>query len=407
MATCKWLGNAAAVAQVTTATPGSVSATDTFTITINNKAITVEAPSTSVPVVVGLLVAAFNASTEPEFAEITATDGGTVVILTADVKGRPFTAIGSSSGGTLNMSTTTAASGPNHWDNTANWSGGAVPTSADDVVFENSAVDCLFGYPGSPTALTSLSILASYTGKIGLPDRNTGGYSEYRTKALALNPTTVRIGYGEGNGSPFMRLTTTGVAAGISVNKTGQPTDLSFGALYLVANTSSTTLEVLSGYVSVATLAGDAAQFSSVKIGYLNNPASDSHVRFGTGVTFSGAIDMSGGEVETNSALGTVNVTDGTLTHFLGAVTTLNLYGGTCFYNATGTLTTATVGSKGRLDFTRDMSAKTVTNTITLAAGAKLFDSFGVVSSLAYQAVKCSDKDVTVEVGFNKTHTIS
>lgn len=406
MATCVWTPRARATYEVKTITPSSVDIGDTFTLTINRKSITVTATAATVANVIGLLVTAWGAETSPEFTEITATNNTTNLLLTANTAGVPFTVTGSSSGGSLSVSTTTTASGPNFWNDTNNWSGAALPTAGDAVVFENSNIDCLYGFPSS-IALASLKILASYTGKIGLPDQNSRGYYEYRTKALAMQATTIEIGAGEGNGSAFIRLDTTGTAAGITVFKTNRPTDAAFGAVHLIANTASTTLEVLSGSVCVATLAGETAQLSAAKIGYVTNPLGDSTVRFGTGVTFSAGLDISGGKVETASNIGTVTQTDGEWTHLAGTVTNAVVYGGKAIYSSTGTLTDATVGSKGNLDFSADMSAKTVTNAVNLALNAKLNDPFGVVGTLKFKTVNCTLDDVDANIGRNKTYTPS
>jgi hypothetical protein len=166
MATVRFRGDAPAVAQVNTVTPASVTSGNTFTCTINSKAITVTATAATVANVTGLMTTAINASDIAEFEEITATDSTTHVTLTANTAGKPFTqtsssATGSGSAGhSFTTSTTTSSSGPNHWGTAANWSGGAVPVNSDDVYIEKTDVDLLYDMNQSSVTLTSLNIAA-------------------------------------------------------------------------------------------------------------------------------------------------------------------------------------------------------------------------------------------------------
>src|SRR3990167_9790214 len=96
-----WRGDAQGLQQVTTLTPADVEIGDKFKATINRKDIEVTATAATVSNVVSLMVAAWNASTIAEFAEITATAGSTTtagvttanthVILTGPADGKPFT----------------------------------------------------------------------------------------------------------------------------------------------------------------------------------------------------------------------------------------------------------------------------------------------------------------------------
>jgi len=97
MGTYVWRGDAQGVAQISHATPANVEIGDVFTLTINNKDISVTATAATVASVVGLFVTAINASTIPEWEDITASlgtddDGNTThLVMTGKSDGTPFT----------------------------------------------------------------------------------------------------------------------------------------------------------------------------------------------------------------------------------------------------------------------------------------------------------------------------
>lgn len=196
-----WIGNAIDRKQVDSITPANVGIGNTFTCTINGKAVTVTATAATVANVTALLTAAWNASTIPEFVEVIATDSTTLVTLTARVAGTPFTVTSSAAGGTATntRAAVTANSSRSDWSNTANWSGGVVPVSTDDVIFDGavSNTSALYILEQSAVVLASLSVINDYTGFIGAPTRNatvtTNTYNEYRSTELAIGATAILV----------------------------------------------------------------------------------------------------------------------------------------------------------------------------------------------------------------------
>lgn len=415
MSTVRWVGNARAINQVDTVTPGGTwEVDDVINFTINGKILSIVAGDTVIANICANIVTAWTACTFPEFLEITASVSGSTVLLTSVTAGTPFTCAvattetggGAADSQTITESTTTSNSSPNDWSLALNWSTGSVPVSTDSVYIEDSSVSILYGLGQSAVTLTLLSIGSSFTGTIGLPDYNPSGYEEYRTTILALSATTIKLGYGINSGSSQIRLNTGSVQTAITVYGTGNPLSPTLSAFQWKGTHSSNTLEVLKGFVSVAKNPGETSTVSA-KIGYITNSASDSNVVFGSGVTIGSTFAMSGGVVEINSALTTVNQTGGTLTVLAGGITTLNTYSGVTYYNTSGgTIATALIGAKGKLDFSQDMNAKTITNVLLIAAGGELSDPFGVVAySAGYKPDKCRQKDITVDTGFNRVLT--
>ena len=371
MATQRWRGDAAAVAQVNTITPASVTVGNIFTVTINGKSVSFTATAATVANVTAGLSAACNASTYPEFTEITFTDATTKINATADTAGKPFTQTSSAAQGTgsagmsLTTATATASAGPNDWSTAANWSSGSVPVSTDDVFIQNSAVSIKYGLDQSAVTLASLTIDASFTGYVGLLrtniDNSAGSYIEYRDTYLKVSATTITIGRGTGTGSGLLRLNTGTAQTTGQVLLTGTSVETDLPALCWIGTHASGAWTISKGTMGIAVQAGEVATVATLRVGYISNVSSDATVRCGSGTTLT-TITKNGGSLTIASNSTTVTQDDGTLTVLGGTVTTLNVNGGTVYYQGTGTLTTASVRSGGVLDFGTDIRARTVTN---------------------------------------------
>lgn len=424
MSTRRWLGTAPPVAQVDTLTAGgTIEATDIFKMTINGKTLSVVAGSTVAATVATTIAAAWNALTAangyPEFAEITAlaTSGGALT-LTADVKGKPFTCTVSSTetngdaadAQTFGTASTVANSGPNDWSTATNWSGGAVPVDSDDVIIEDSAVDILYGLDQSSIQPTSLTIRRNYTGKIGLPNRNAGGYEEYREKYLKIGPTTLTVGVGDaGAGSSRIKIDAGTDQTAVTVHHTAAPVDSNSYAFTFKGTHASNTLTVKSGSVGVAPYASETATLTALNVGYLNNVAGDSNVFLGSGCTLT-TITQTGGNLVVQNNATTITMQGGTLSmRGAATITTLHINEGTVFDESTGTYTTVNVGAGGVYDSSRLLSAKTIT-TANLRAGSGVRDPNAKVTFTNGLILTCSIGELkggTLDLGPNRTLTPS
>lgn len=375
MATTIWRGSAQAVAQVTTVTIGGTAAIgQVYSVTIGTKTLSFTAANTSNSDIATGLQAVLAASTIPEFAEITWTVASAVVTGTAATPGKPFTLSSGATGtGSATASTTTANSGPNCWDVALNWDTEAVPVDGDDVVLERSSIGIYYGLGQSSVDLVSLTIDSTYTGDIGLPDYASSGYFEYRARKLAIGATTVTIGQGSGAGSGRIRLNLGTGQTAVTVHNTGVSRDANTAALQLEGTHASNTLSILKGDVGSAVAAGETATWATIRTGYIDSENTDVRLQLGAGCTLT-TLTLGGGQVTTQSALTTVTMTGGTLTHLAGTITTLTVDAGTVYYQSSGTLTTGTFRTKAaRLDVSRDLRARTITN-LTVTKGASLHD---------------------------------
>lgn len=397
MASKRWLGRASAVAQVDTVTVADTwAATDTITLTINAKDLVVTIGSLITTAQVATTIqeawenSAFADTTATkipgdggqdfaEHAEITATVSGSVVTLTHDTDGVPFTmtvvAVTIGDGDTTHAAAATAATGPNFYSNADNWDPTNVPVAADDVFIDNSAVSILFGLSQGAVAISSFTVARNFTGDIGLPKTNAAGYAEYRDDYLALGSLVLNIGRGEGSGSGRIKIDSgTGVTgnhdgadnasvltdSGESFTVNGfigwtliNITDGSFAVV--TANTATTVTGVLTGGTDDDWDIGDAYTIdpptATIKVENTGSPAEFGIEAFlwrGTNVTntldiLDGSVGVApfGGEL---AAVLTLRQTSGTVRCGAGCtLTTVSNQSGnlTLFSNVT-TLTNAT-----------------------------------------------------------------
>jgi hypothetical protein len=342
MATVYWIGQAPAVAQVATAQVTAYDASTTYALTIGGVSVSTVGVTDAAGTATAL-AAAWNASADAYFTGITASAATDTVTMTADVAGVPFTVTSSDTGGTGTIgavSVTTAASGPNDWSVAANWSGGAVPVNDDDVIISSGPNIC-WGLAQSSVSLDSLTVLKSYTGRIGLdPDAlatnsagtaTTAGKREYRAAYLAIHADTVDLGvatFGNPAGSGRINIDTGSTAATITVHDTAAAVVVGQGAVNIKAASASTDVIVrratTSGGVGIAALVpGETSTIRTLDV----SPDGTPRVNVGSGTTATN-IFARGGNVSASLA---------------ATLTKLEVSGGSCTLEGTALVTTANV----------------------------------------------------------------
>lgn len=412
MADIVFVGDAAAVQQVSTGTLDTYDAATTYTVTINGKSISTVGTGGTTSTTATALRALLNAATAPpEFLEITWSGATNAIIGTADTAGKPFTAVLSVSGGTgtrTDFSTTTANAGPNVCAaaNFKDASSGArtLPADGDTLYFQDCDVDLLY----SLDALTSVTpaathIKASYTGTIGLPFLNSDGatdYAEYRERFFFLDGSTLLvIGQGDGEGSDRLQINLkAAVASAITVHSTGTASD-DYHALIIKGTHASNTLTVLSGEVDLAPFDDDAATIATLLA------SGDAEVRCNPNCTLTTITASGAAQVEINSAATTINCQDSATVTRLGsgAVTTANIALGTFNDKGSGTITNVYVGDGAIVDNTDSAVGKTYTNT-TVAGNFTINDpGHKVTFTNAIDPGKGSVFDGTLELGNART----
>lgn len=412
MATTYWIGNAHATRQIDTVTfAGTWAATpDTVTATINGKDLIVSVGTgTTTAQVAATFMEAWNAASRVDgtgsttnssnfggqefgefaecYAEILSTSLSVVRII-ARKPGVPFTLTVTEStagDGTATEATAQAATGPWHWDNGDNWSGGAAPSDDDVVVFKDTNVSVKYGLPNGSKEVTIIQN-QSFTGQIGLPPINAENpqkpYYEYRQRYVRLDDAgggsdiAHRFGMGEGTGSPLINIKHSTVKISPVVYNTGTPQVPGLKALNICAGKDTSTINILNGHVDFSTQDGTTCAFVTVKQSG-GNTRSDSGIHTtGAAVTISGGRSVIGG-----GALATVNVRGGHLRFEgqTGTVTALNvLPAGTVEYASTATITTLVV-KEGTFDARPDAGPFTITN-FTFYPG-RLYDPYDRITA--------------------------
>jgi hypothetical protein len=412
MADVRWIGGAAAVAQVDDITPGgTIEAGDIFILTVTGEnadttTVTFTATATTVANVTAGLTAAWNASTHYLCTPITAADVTTKLTLTADSAGVPFyvAATTTEAGGgaaddqTIVRSSGTANSGPYDFATALNWDTGVVPgaSALQSIIIEGATI--LYGLNRTAAAEAPYYVEINDSQISQNPSRGRDPAYLYWDDAANI---VINNYYGPGSptyASPMFIKTTVSTPT-ITVYNTGTNSDTDLPAVWLYTTDANAIINVLSGKVGIGYEEKYAA--GNVNVATLN-VSSGAYVYIGTattttinnnggtvvrnnsgeymatyrqtGGTFSGygaatTTIISGGtydaihDSDTSSCVFTVNSGSVTIKDggaYTGLMDSLILNGGYVYYNAGGTVTLATV-----LGGTLDMTACAKTNTIT------------------------------------------
>ena len=386
----RWVSGAKTVAQVGQITYATYDVATTYGILIGAKSITQIGTGGTITTTVAALLALLQASTEPEFTEVTWSANAGVLTYTVPTAGagKPVTVTGTVSGGTGTQTpaAVTANSGPNVWDIIANWTT-AIPVATDTISFDNSSISALYDLSQAGATLAAGNILQSYTGDIGLPKTNNDGlpYTEYRPDYLALDCSSWVIGTGPGLGSRRLKINSGTVQTAVVINNTGTPAEFGLEAfLWKGTNANNTMVVRGNASVGVAVFGFETATLTTLTV-------DSGNVRIGSGVTLNTVV-VNGGNVEINCAVVTsLTVYGGTVTiNGTGAVAAIAVYGGRVYYNTTGTLGGApVVQNPGVLDFSRDPRTKTVTNPIDTNWTRGVNDPDKVVTALVVDYNGC------------------
>jgi hypothetical protein len=395
--TTYWSPNQAAVAQVETYTftaPSGVG--NTYSATLNGKSVTYTSigGDTAALAATGLFNL-LNTTTgiAAEFTEITfANPSAGVVTATAATPGVPFANVPGTSAG-LVMSTgnglangiatahTQANKSPSDVSDPQNWlrinlsntppsSTRAIPVSTDDVVVANTGVPMLWNLDQlRDVQFATYKRYQSFTGTIGLPETNPGGYAEWRaTYFKFLGPQgsvpagglVMELGAGSGGGPSRERYDLQSSQYSLTAIATGSAAD-EYGVRILGQHTANT-FTVLPGVsLGVAMLPGEKANLS-------NSTVDGGTVGIGPNVTWTAGSTLMvlGGSAVLTAAPAALPVASGAQVVFttdLLTWPTITAQGGCRLtWLAGGVITNLTMTNGCQLDKSGDSRTLTITN---------------------------------------------
>lgn len=399
--TAYWAPNQAAVAQVRSyafTAPSSVG--NTYTASINGKSVTyTSVAGDTATTVATALFNLLNVSTgiAAEFTEITFTNpsAGTVVA-TATTAGTPFAGVtvngvanvglvlttGNGLANGITTTETTANASPNDVYDAQNWlrvnfantppsSTRALPVNTDDVVVANTGVSMLWNLDRlADVQFNTYTREQSFTGTIGLPENNPGGYTEWRATYFRFNgpqgsvPSgglAMVLGAGSGSGPSRERYDLQSSQYTLTVLAAGSAAD-EFGVRILGQHTSNT-FRLLGGVsLGIAMLPGEKANLSSSTVD------GGATLGIGANVTWTAAstLTMLGGAAILNAAPATLTMSNGAQAVFATdglTWATITAQGGcNLTFLAGGVITTLTMSVGCTLDKSNDVRGLTITN---------------------------------------------
>jgi len=422
--TTYWSPNQAAVAQVVTYTftaPSSVG--NTYIATINGKSVTYSsvAADTAALVATGLFnLLNVSTSIALELTEITFANGTSgVITATAKTPGTPFANVSGTSAG-LVLSTgnglasgittvnTTANASPSDVNDAQNWlrvnltptpptRTRALPANTDDVVVSNTSVPMLWNLDQLVSIqFNTYQRYQSFTGTIGLPENNPGGYTEWRATyfkfsgpqgSVPAGGLVMTLGVGAGAGPTRERYDVGSQPTTLNIIAAGSAAD-EYGVRFLGVHTANT-FTILGGVsLGVAMLPGEKANLSSSTI--------DGGAKVGIGInvtwTAASTLTMLGGTAVLNAAPATITGSNGAqLVFTTDALTwaTITVQGGCGLqWLAGGTITTLTMSVGCTLDKSRDVRALTITNSTIDGDTCQFIDPLNAITYTNATSVK-------------------
>lgn len=358
------------VAMITKGTVTTTTATHTYIVTITDDngetaaiTYTLTGSEGTTTAVATAFVTAWNASYNPLIAKFTASSSSAEITLTADSAGRSFSIAYSGTGTWSGTGTTTSSVSNTDYSQATNWAFDAVPVNSDDVNIGPGTVSILYGLNQSAVTLDEFLVQSGYTGSIGRIENGILHYLRIACASFRYSGSSTLAAFDLGSSN-----------IPVLIESTGTPST-GLNALY-IKGSNLTTLTVISGDVGIASWDNSTATVATVIVGS-EGTATDADVTLGSGLTLT-TLRAGSGTSRLKCAATTVNVAPlATLeTSGSGAITTLNAYG-TCYPNSSGTITT--VNAYGTVNFTRDRTARTVTN-LNLYPGAHVIADPNVIT---------------------------
>lgn len=404
MADIFWKGLQRRRAMVRTLTVTTADTGGTITVTVGGtKSVIVTPTTTNTTTTAGEIATACEASTEPEFEEITWTSSGAVVSATGPDDGAPIT-VAKTDGGSnsTTLATLTAALSPYDANDAANYAGGALPVNGDRVVLQDGDVPMKYNLSSLTAVTFTVLRKGTYTGSIGLPDTNPAGYPEYRSTHLETAGVTIELEGASGDQAGQFRFKSTAGSAVTITVRGGNAGAVGYEVVEVHGTPASSVLRIAGGSVAVAPKVGQTATLGTLT-------ASNASLRIGPDVTLSGGATLNNVSASILSSWsGTLALDGGDVSVGGAAAGVLQIDGGRVVWRSTGNPgNSPAIGSGATLDLSQAPTTLTIGGTITLYAGGTLDDSAGRGGNYSLQTVRATLAECSWLTNSGRTFAIS
>ena len=355
-----------------------------------------------------------------QFSSVELNTATNVVTITGAADGRPFsltvteTTAGS---GTASETTATMPTGPHDFNVAKNWSGGAVPVDGDEIIFDSRMQNDLRYNISQPTITPDrIEYTRDCTKNVGLEETNTTANPNYPfyeslTTHLTMGEVglsmTVNIGVSGpevgANRMGWIKLNTNLADVTGTIDQTRTRTN-SAAPVSLQGASSSTTWHFNRGDIDIAVQEDQTFSVNTVNVGYIDSQASDVRLQIGSGS--SNAIlfwNQTGGQVTTQTAIGTSNIDGGTINYRAasGATTIQRLRNAVLNWENAGTISNIIAWENAVIDASRDSKSRTLTD-FTMNAGSTFLDPRDSVALTDGIEIPGDLNDVTIRKRVNQ-----
>jgi hypothetical protein len=298
----------------------------------------------------------------------------------------------------------TLASGSGDWNNTANWSGGAVPVTGDDVLLFSGNANIDTNLNQSAVTLASLTIGMGFTGTIGTTSADlqisatkwTIGTPASGSSSAASGSGRIRINFG------------TNAFDGTMLDSASIGLDAGLDPVRIKGTHASNKLNLVKGRLGIAmTQPGvETSQVPTINV-------SGGNLSWEQGMTAPTTVINNGGTIYAYVAPATLTNSSG-IVYVFGTTAITNLVtGGTTYLNnrpaGAAITTTCKILSDGVLDTRGNPASLTITPKIEMYEQSALyaFSPQQITASGGYQAMECGLGDIVVQVGDNPNFTLT
>lgn len=404
MADIFWRGLQRRRAHVRTLTVTTADTGGTITVTVGGtKSVIVTPTTTNTTTTATEIAAACEASTEPEFEEITWTSSGAVVSATGPDDGAPIT-VAKTDGGTnaTTLATLTAALSPYDANDGANYVGGVLPGNSDRLVLQDTDVPLKYNLDGLTAVTFTILRKSTYTGSIGLPDVNPAGYPEHRATHLECAGVTIEVEGASGDQAGQFRFKSTAGSAVTLTVRGGSAGAVGYEVVEVYGTPASSVLRVSGGSVAVAPKVGQTATLGTLL-------ATNASLRVGSGVTLSGGPSFTNVSASILSSWsGTLALDGGDVSVGGAAAGVLQIDAGRVTWRSTGNPgNSPAIGSGATLDLSQAPTTLSIGGTVALYAGGTLDDSAGRGGNYSLQTVRATLAECSWLTSNGRTFAIS